>query len=37
MHAGNFTLAMLGCALNRMFLLVESKLIGWHQESSGRR
>ena len=37
MYAGIFTLAMIGYALNRIFLLVESKLIGWHQESSGRR
>jgi ABC-type nitrate/sulfonate/bicarbonate transport system permease component len=37
MYAGIFTLAILGYILNRAFLLVESKLIGWHQESSGRR
>jgi len=27
---------MLGYALNRLFLVIESKLIRWHQESSGR-
>jgi len=37
MYAGIFTLAMLGYALNRAFLLVERRLVGWHQESSGRR
>jgi len=37
MYAGIFTLAMLGYTLNRVFLLVESRLIRWHQESSGRR
>ena len=37
MYAGIFTLAMLGYALNRLFLLGESKLIRWHQESSGRK
>jgi ABC-type nitrate/sulfonate/bicarbonate transport system permease component len=37
MYAGIFTLAILGYILNRAFLLVESKLIGWHLESSGRR
>jgi ABC-type nitrate/sulfonate/bicarbonate transport system permease component len=35
-YAGIFTLAMLGYALNRLFLVIESKLIRWHQESSGR-
>jgi ABC-type nitrate/sulfonate/bicarbonate transport system permease component len=37
MYAGIFTLAMLGYALNRLFLLGESKLIRWHQESTGRK
>ena len=37
MYAGIFTLAMLGYALNRLFLLGEARLIRWHQESSGRR
>jgi ABC-type nitrate/sulfonate/bicarbonate transport system permease component len=36
MYAGIFTLAMLGYALNRLFLLGEARLIRWHQESSGR-
>ena len=36
MYAGIFTLAIFGYALNRIFLLVESSLIRWHQESSGR-
>jgi ABC-type nitrate/sulfonate/bicarbonate transport system permease component len=35
-YAGIFTLAMLGYALNRLFLVVESVLIRWHQESTGR-
>jgi ABC-type nitrate/sulfonate/bicarbonate transport system permease component len=35
-YAGIFALAMLGYALNRLFLVIESKLIRWHQESSGR-
>jgi ABC-type nitrate/sulfonate/bicarbonate transport system permease component len=35
-YAGIFTLAMLGYALNRLFLVMESRLIRWHQESSGR-
>ena len=37
MYAGIFTLALLGYALNRVFLLVEARLIRWHHESSGRR
>jgi ABC-type nitrate/sulfonate/bicarbonate transport system permease component len=37
MYAGIFTLAIFGYTLNRLFLLGESKLIRWHQESSGRR
>ncbi len=37
MYAGIFTLAMFGYALNRLFLIGESRLIRWHQESSGRR
>lgn len=37
MYAGIFTLAMFGYALNRLFLLGESRLIRWHQESTGRR
>ena len=37
MYAGIFTLAMFGYVLNRLFLLGESRLVRWHQESSGRR
>jgi ABC-type nitrate/sulfonate/bicarbonate transport system permease component len=37
MYAGIFTLALLGYVLNRVFLLVEARLIRWHHESSGRR
>ncbi len=37
MYAGIFTLALLGYVLNRAFLLIESRLIRWHRESSGRR
>jgi ABC-type nitrate/sulfonate/bicarbonate transport system permease component len=37
MYAGIFTLALLGYVLNRLFLIGESRLIRWHQESSGRR
>ena len=36
MYAGIFTLALFGYVLNRLFLVGESKLIGWHQDSSGR-
>jgi ABC-type nitrate/sulfonate/bicarbonate transport system permease component len=36
MYAGIFTLAAFGYALNRIFLLIEAKLIRWHHESSGR-
>ena len=37
MYAGIFTLALLGYVLNRVFLLIEGRLIRWHHESSGRR
>jgi ABC-type nitrate/sulfonate/bicarbonate transport system permease component len=37
MYAGIFTLALLGYVLNRVFLLIEARLIRWHHESSGRR
>ena len=37
MYAGIFTLAIFGYTLNRLFLLGKSKLIRWHQESTGRR
>jgi ABC-type nitrate/sulfonate/bicarbonate transport system permease component len=37
MYAGIFTLALLGYVLNRVFLVIESRLIRWHHESSGRR
>jgi ABC-type nitrate/sulfonate/bicarbonate transport system permease component len=37
MYAGIFTLALFGYLLNRLFLVGESRLIRWHQESSGRR
>src|ERR1700704_2867692 len=36
MYAGIFTLALLGYVLNRLFLMIESRLIRWHTESSGR-
>jgi ABC-type nitrate/sulfonate/bicarbonate transport system permease component len=36
MYAGIFTLALLGYVLNRLFLMIESGLIRWHTESSGR-
>ena len=36
MYAGIFTLAAFGYVLNRVFLLVEARLIRWHHESSGR-
>ena len=37
MYAGIFTLALFGYLLNRLFLIGESRLNRWHQESSGRR
>jgi ABC-type nitrate/sulfonate/bicarbonate transport system permease component len=37
MYAGIFMLALLGYVLNRIFLLIEGRLIRWHYESSGRR
>ena len=36
MYAGIFTLALLGYVLNRLFLMIEGRLIRWHTESSGR-
>jgi ABC-type nitrate/sulfonate/bicarbonate transport system permease component len=36
MYAGIFTLALFGYVLNRMFLLLEARLIRWHHEISGR-
>jgi ABC-type nitrate/sulfonate/bicarbonate transport system permease component len=36
MYAGIFTLALLGYVLNRLFLMIESRLIRWHTDSSGR-
>ena len=36
MYAGIFTLALFGYLLNRVFLLVEARLLRWHRESSGR-
>ena len=36
MYAGIFTLELLGYVLNRLFLMIESRLIRWHTESSGR-
>jgi ABC-type nitrate/sulfonate/bicarbonate transport system permease component len=36
MYAGIFTLALFGYVLNRVFLLLEAKLVRWHRESSGR-
>jgi ABC-type nitrate/sulfonate/bicarbonate transport system permease component len=37
MYAGIFTLALFGYALNRVFLLLEARLVRWHHESSGRQ
>jgi ABC-type nitrate/sulfonate/bicarbonate transport system permease component len=37
MYAGIFTLALFGYVLNRMFLLLEARLIRWHHEISGRQ
>jgi len=37
MYAGIFTLALFGYVLNRIFLLLEAKLLRWHHESSGRQ
>ncbi|MCC6776770.1 MAG: ABC transporter permease [Hyphomicrobiales bacterium] len=36
MYAGIFTLALFGYVLNRVFLLLEGRLLRWHHESSGR-
>jgi ABC-type nitrate/sulfonate/bicarbonate transport system permease component len=36
MYAGIFTLAAFGYVLNRIFLVLEARLIRWHHESSGR-
>ncbi len=36
MYAGIFTLAVFGYCLNRIFLVLEARLIRWHHESSGR-
>ena len=36
MYAGIFTLALLGYLLNRVFLLVEARVVRWHHESTGR-
>jgi ABC-type nitrate/sulfonate/bicarbonate transport system permease component len=36
MYAGIFTLALFGYVLNRLFLLIEGRLVRWHHESSGR-
>jgi ABC-type nitrate/sulfonate/bicarbonate transport system permease component len=36
MYAGIFTLALFGYVLNRVFLLVEARLVRWHHEMSGR-
>jgi ABC-type nitrate/sulfonate/bicarbonate transport system permease component len=36
MYAGIFTLAVFGYVLNRIFLVLEARLIRWHHESSGR-
>jgi ABC-type nitrate/sulfonate/bicarbonate transport system permease component len=35
MYAGIITLALLGYLLNRLFLLVEGRLLSWHFRSSG--
>jgi NitT/TauT family transport system permease protein len=37
MYAGIFTLALFGYVLNRVFLLLEARLLRWHHESSGRQ
>lgn len=37
MYAGLFMLAIFGYLLNRMFLMVEARLIRWHHEISGRK
>jgi ABC-type nitrate/sulfonate/bicarbonate transport system permease component len=37
MYAGIFTLALFGYVLNRVFLLLEARLVRWHHESSGRQ
>jgi ABC-type nitrate/sulfonate/bicarbonate transport system permease component len=37
MYAGIFTLALFGYVLNRMFLLLEARLVRWHHEISGRQ
>jgi ABC-type nitrate/sulfonate/bicarbonate transport system permease component len=37
MYAGIFTLALFGYVLNRIFLLLEARLVRWHHESSGRQ
>jgi ABC-type nitrate/sulfonate/bicarbonate transport system permease component len=36
MYAGIITLGILGYTLNRLFLLIERKLLGWHFAVSGR-
>lgn len=37
MYAGLFTLAAFGYLLNRLFLMLEARLIRWHRETSGRQ
>jgi ABC-type nitrate/sulfonate/bicarbonate transport system permease component len=37
MYAGVFTLALTGYAMNRLFLLIEGRFLGWHIHSSGRQ
>ena len=37
MYAGLLTLAIFGYLLNRLFLLIESRLLRWHRETSGRK
>lgn len=37
MYAGIFMLALFGYVLNRLFLVVEARLIRWHMESAGRQ
>jgi ABC-type nitrate/sulfonate/bicarbonate transport system permease component len=36
MYAGIFMMALFGYVLNRLFLLMEARLIRWHIESTGR-
>jgi ABC-type nitrate/sulfonate/bicarbonate transport system permease component len=37
MYAGILSLAVMGYALNRVFLEVEKRVVGWHTQSRGGR